>query len=426
MNQNKMSNMVYRLTQEGKEYLKHGLPEIQLVRALEIKKSLKIEEAKKLINNFSVAIQWAKKYGWVDVRGDDIILSKISAKSVEEEGLHNLDNNQQVEDVVIKLLVQRRLVEEAKDDVKSRAEKLIGTEVSSLTPELIGTGVWRDVTLKEYNVEIIGQKIYAGKRQPYGAFLDWVKNKMVGLGFEEMLGPLVKTEFWNMDALYMPQFHSARDVHDAYFVKDPKYAKSLDKNILNAVKNAHEKGTKESRGWEYQYNVQRAHRLILRTQGTGLSAKTLSSPQLKIPGKYFSIARVFRYDVIDATHLPDFYQLEGFVVEKDLTLKHLIGILKQFAKEFANTDKIKVMPSYFPFTEPSAQLMAKHPDFGWLELGGAGMFRHEMLDPLGVKDPVIAWGLGVDRIFMMSMGIKDIRDLFSHDLKFLRNSKVVY
>ncbi|MBI4895582.1 MAG: phenylalanine--tRNA ligase subunit alpha [Candidatus Aenigmarchaeota archaeon] len=421
-----MSNMNYRLTKEGKEYLKHGLPEIQLVRALEIKKTLKIEEAKRLINNFSIAIQWAKKYGWVDVRGEDVVLSNISVKSLEEEGLHSIDNSQDIEDDLVKLLIQRRLIEEAKEDVKTRAEKFIGKEVGTLTPELIGTGVWRDVKLKEYNVEIIGQKLHVGKRQPYGAFLDWVKEKMVGLGFEEKQGPIVETEFWNMDALYMPQHHSARDIHDAYFVKDPKYAKALDKNILNAVKNAHEKGTKESRGWEYQYNVQRAHRLILRTHDTAISPRTLSSQNLKVPGKYFQISRCFRYDVVDATHLPDFYQMGGFVVDKGLNLKHLIGLLKLFAKEFANTDEVKVMPSYFPFTEPSAQLMAKHPDFGWLELAGAGIFRHEMCEPLGVKDPVIAWGAGLDRIFMMSMGIKDIRDLFSYDLKFLRNSKVVY
>lgn len=229
-----------------------------------------------------------------------------------------------------------------------------------------------------------------------------------------------------MDALYMPQFHAARDIHDAYFLKEPKYAKALDKNILNAVKKTHEKGTSESRGWEYQYDVQRAHRLVLRTHDTAISPKTLSSQNLKIPGKYFQISRCFRYDIVDATHLPDFYQLGGFVIDKELNIRHLIGLLKLFAREFANTDKVKIMPSYFPFTEPSVQLMAKHPNFGWLELAGAGIFRHEMTDPLGIKHPVIAWGAGLDRIFMLSSGINDIRDLFSHDINFLRKSEVVY
>ncbi len=420
-----MSNMAYRLTKEGKEYLDHGLPEVRLTRALEIKKTLTIDEAKVIVSDFSIAIQWAKKKGWVDVKGKDIILSRVPKDVPEEDALSKIDKRETVEDDILNILIQRKLAEEDKEDIKMKADKLRGQEISTLTPELIGTGIWRDVSFKKYDVTATGKKTYVGKRQPYGAFLDWVKNKMTGIGFEEMTGPIVETEFWNMDALYMPQHHSARDIHDAYFLKDPKYAKSLPKDILNSVKKTHETGTKESRGWEYQYDLKRAHRMLLRTQGTALSARTLASNP-KSPGKYFSISRVFRYDVIDATHLPDFYQLEGIVIDKNLTLRHLIGLLRLFAKEFAQTDKIKVMPSYFPFTEPSAQLMAKHPDLGWIEIGGAGMFRQEMLEPLGIKDSVIAWGLGVDRFFMMNMGIKDIRDLFSYNIEFLRNSKVLY
>jgi len=417
---------MYKLTKEGEEYLKHGLPEIQLVRALEIRKTLKIDEARSIVKKFNIAVQWAKRNGWIDVKGDQLILSNIPKSATEEEGLKKISNSEHLDDDLLSLLIQRKLIEEVREDFKIKAEKLSGKEVATLSPELIGTGIWRDVKLKEYNVEIIGGKIYPGKRQPYGAFLDWVKEKMIGLGFEEKQGPIIETEFWNMDALYMPQHHAARDIHDAYFVKDPRYAKSLDKNILNAVKNVHEKGTKESSGWQYQYDIKRAHRLILRTHDTAISPRTLSSPHLKVPGKYFQISRCFRYDVVDATHLPDFYHMGGFVIDKGLNLKHLIGLLKLFAKEFANTDKVKVMPSYFPFTEPSAQLMAKHPDFGWLELAGAGIFRHEMCEPLGIKEPVIAWGAGIDRLFMLSMGMNDIRDIFSHDLRFFRNSKVVY
>ena len=93
-----------------------------------------------------------------------------------------------------------------------------------------------------------------------------------------------------------------------------------------------------------------------------------------------------------------------------------------FAKEFADTEEIRLVPAYFPFTEPSVELMAKHPDLGWIELGGAGIFRPEMLKPLGVRVPVIAWGIGVDRLAMFKLGINDIRDLFSHDLKVLREA----
>lgn len=151
----------------------------------------------------------------------------------------------------------------------------------------------------------------------------------------------------------------------------------------------------------------------------------LASPDLKIPAKYFAIARCFRFDVIDATHLPDFHQVEGIVVEEGLNLRHLFGLLQMFAKEFADTEEIKLVPGYFPFTEPSVELQAKHPELGWIELGGAGIFRPELTKALGVNVPVIAWGLGLDRIGMLKLGIKDIRHMFSHDLDVLRKSKVV-
>ena len=418
-------SIMHRLTKEGKECLVHGLPETQLVRALEIRKVMTMDEAKQIVKNFSIAVQWAKKKNFIEIRSNQISLLSMPKSFPEEDAIRKANRGEHISDDMITLLLQRKLIEEARDNVRVRAEKHIGKEIANLSPELIGTGVWRDVKLKEYNIQAIGAKTYSGKKQVYAAFLDWVKQKMVGLGFEEMTGPIVETEFWNMDALYMPQHHAARDIHDAYFLKEPKYAKSLDSNILNAVKNAHEKGTKESKGWEYQYNLKRAHRLILRSQATSLSAKTLASNP-KIPGKYFSISRCFRHDVIDAKHLPDFYQLEGIVIDKGLNFRHLLGLLRMFAKEIANAEEIKIMPGYFPFTEPSCQLMAKHPQFGWLELGGAGLFRKEMTEPLGIKEPVIAWGLGIDRLFMLSSGINDIRQLFSHDLNYLRSARVLY
>ena len=122
--------------------------------------------------------------------------------------------------------------------------------------------------------------------------------------------------------------------------------------------------------------------------------------------------------------MPDFNQIEGIVVEEGLNLRHLFGLLQMFAKEFAETDEIKLVPAYFPFTEPSVELWAKHPELGWLELGGAGIFRPELTKPLGIRVPVIAWGIGVDRLAMFKLGIKDIRELFSHNLDSLRKAKV--
>ena len=305
-------------------------------------------------------------------------------------------------------------------------EKLDDDLIEKINPQLIKSGSWQGGKFRRYDVKINVPSVFAGRKQHYRRFLDEVRQKFIALGFEEMKGPLVETDFWDMDALFMPQFHSARDIHQAYYIKHPKYGK-LDESLVKKVKESHENGYRTgSKGWRYGFDVKRTHRHMLRTQGTACSSRMLASKNLKIPGKYFSIARCFRYDVIDATHLPDFFQTEGIIIEENLNFKHLKGVLKMFAREFAQATEIKITPGYFPFTEPSAELHAKHPELGWIELGGSGIFRPEVVKALvGREIPVLAWGIGIDRIAMFKLGIKDIRQLFSHDLENLRNAKVV-
>lgn len=298
--------------------------------------------------------------------------------------------------------------------------------IDTLTAQQLATGSWKNKIFRRYDVTVNVPQINAGKKQPYRAYLDTVRQKFTALGFTEMNGPLVETELWNMDALYMPQFHSARDIQDAYYVKEPQYGE-VDTGVMKRVKAVHETGQGcNSTGWNYNFDLKRTQRHVLRTQGTACSSHQLAAKDLKIPGKYFGITRVFRHDVIDATHLPDFNQVEGIVVEEGLTLRHLIGLLRMFAKEFAGTEEIKLVPGYFPFTEPSVELYAKHPQLGWVELGGAGIFRPEVVVPLTGKNiTVAAWGLGLDRLGMFNLGFKDIRNLFSHDLEFLRKTPVL-
>ena len=294
--------------------------------------------------------------------------------------------------------------------------------VEDLTPEMIKAKEWKNRKFRHYELNSKAPVIYGGKKQPYREFLDKVRQKFLSMGFAEMTGPLVETEFWDMDALFMPQFHSARDIHEAYHVKNPRYG-DLDEEIVKKVIEAHENGVDGSKGWNYEFNEEKTKRLILRTQTTALSARQLSSKDLKIPGKYFGIARCFRYDVIDYKHLPDFNQVEGIVIGENLNFQHLKGLLRMFAKEFAGIEEIKITPAYFPFTEPSCELHAKHPKLGWIELGGAGILRPEVCKPLGVNVPVLAWGLGIDRLAMFNLEIADIRQLYSHDLRFLRGGK---
>ncbi|HUV07386.1 MAG TPA: phenylalanine--tRNA ligase subunit alpha, partial [Spirochaetia bacterium] len=294
-----------------------------------------------------------------------------------------------------------------------------GEEIGSLTPEILQSGEWRKRGFRAYSVKTPPVRVLLGRTNPYVAFLEKLKDKLVSLGFEEFDGPLLETEFWNSDALFMPQFHSARDIHDVFYVKDPTHAKAIRQPYLDNVASTHENGwSTGSRGWGYAFDRDFTRRMILRSQGTVLSAKTLT--HAKIPGKYFGVVRCFRPDTVDATHAADFYQTEGIVLGEEVNLKTLLGLLKVFAEEVAGAKEIKYVPGYFPFTEPSVEVHMRHPKIGWIELGGSGIFRPEVTEPLGIKVPVLAWGLGIDRMAMMSMGINDIRDLFTSDLEQVR------
>ncbi len=258
-----------------------------------------------------------------------------------------------------------------------------------------------------------------GRHNSYVQFLESVKDKLVSLGFEEFDGSLVETEFWNGDALFMPQFHSARDIHDVYYVAEPTHAETIEEPYFSRVAQTHENGgSTGSRGWLYSFDRSFSRRLLLRSQGTVLSAHQL--PKAKVPGKYFGIVRCFRYDKVDATHLSDFYQTEGIVLGDTVSLRTLLGFLEMFAIEVAGAKEVKYVPGYFPFTEPSVEVHIKHPVLGWFELGGAGIFRPEVTEPLGIHVPVLAWGIGIDRMALMALGLNDLRELFSPDIENVR------
>jgi len=296
---------------------------------------------------------------------------------------------------------------------------ITGEELGNVTPEILASGRWKTETFRPYSLNAPVSKIIPGRHNPYGNYLQWVKDKLTSLGFEEFDGPLVENEFWNGDALFMPQFHSARDIHDVYYVKEPRHCKEIEEPWLSNVAKTHEDGGGTgSRGWRYKFDHEFTRRQVMRSQGTVLSAHQLT--KAKIPGKYFGVARCFRYDEVDATHGADFYQTEGIVLGKDVNLKNLLGLLKMFAEEIAGAEEVKYVPGYFPFTEPSIEVHIKHPVLGWFELGGAGIFRPEVTKPLGIDVPVLAWGLGIDRMALMNLGLNDLRELFTPNIDSVR------
>ncbi len=242
-----------------------------------------------------------------------------------------------------------------------------------------------------------------------------------------MTGTAVETSFFNFDALYVPQDHPAREASDIYYVKDPtvrRHQAHMPRR-LSMLKETHENGWKTgSTGWGYKYSLLAAQRLFLRGHGTCLSARTLESGKFEVPSKHFSIASVYRPEITDKTHLSEFNQVEGIVIDKNLTLKDLLGVLGKFAMEIAGADKVRFKPDYFPFTEPSVELSAYKEGYGWVEFGGSGIFRPEVTLPLGVKVPVIAWGLGCGSLVHDACGDRGYSQIFSQDLGWLRKKQV--
>lgn len=416
------------LTEEGERYAEEGLPERRLFELVK-DEYMPIEDAKNELGNaFSIALQWCKKHGIVEIKNGAVVLVKGELPGIverTESALHDVKGGRDIDDGMLSVLMSRRLVEKARHEHDKKIQDLEGKEINDLTADMIVTGAWKKVKFRAYNVAATGKKIYPGKRQPYVAFLRTVRHKLAELGFQEMSGPLIETEFWNFDALYQAQNHPSRDWTQTYSLKHPKSGDLPDKKIVARVKATHENGwTTGSTGWGYRWSPEKAAKLMPRAHTTSVSARTLAAGP-DIPGKYFTLSRCYRPDVIDVTHGVEFNQMEGIVIDKSLTFKNLLGLLKMFAVEFAGAEKVKFFSDYYPFTEPSVQLSAKHPDLGWIEFGGAGMFREELTKPLGVDAHVIAWGLGIDRLAMFKLGINDIRELFSQDLTFMRNAKVI-
>lgn len=409
-----------RLTEEGRSYLERGLPEIRLAEALK-QGPLTIERASTLVPELDIALQWGKKRNWVAIERGTIRLVSAPGQVPEAEALEMISRGEAVSDELAKILVQRNLVK-IETAFAEESKHFEGKAVSKLTPELLSSGLWRKVEIRPYDVKLLGAKLYPGKLQPYNQFLSELRRKLIELGFREMNGPMIETEFWNYDALYQPQGHPARDWFSTFYIKSSELGNLP--TVSSRVRVAHERGVSGSTGWGYKWDPKKAMRLIPRAQGTALSARTLAEGPL-IPGKYFAIARCYRPDVVDATHSIEFNQVEGIVVDDSLTFRNLLGILEMFAKEVARADEIRFMPDYYPFTEPSVQMSAKHPEMGWMELGGAGIFREELTKPLGVDVPVIAWGLGTDRLAMFKLGMTDIRELFTRDLDWMRQKAVV-
>lgn len=343
-----------------------------------------------------------------------------------------------VSDTLLKQLKSRKLasLKPFKTYKIFRGERLADArkvQATELTKEMLESGEWKSVAFKPYNFYAEGKPTNGGYLHTLLKVREQFRLIFLEMGFEEMpTNNYVESSFWNFDALFQPQQHPARDEHDTFFLSDPEYATVPDQDYLERVKKTHEEGGFGSRGYRYEWSEEEARKNILRTHTTAVSsrmlyllAKETQENEFK-PKKYFSIDRVFRNETLDATHLAEFHQIEGLVADRNLSLGHLKGIIHEFFKKMGMS-KLRFKPTHNPYTTPSLEIHSYHEGLKeWVEVGNSGVFRPEMIRPMGIPEDVtvIAWGLSLERPTMIRYGIENIRDLFGHrvDLKAIQSN----
>jgi phenylalanyl-tRNA synthetase alpha chain len=440
----------YSLTSEGENYADNGLPEVRLfegVKNLGGKASFDDAVTHSGLDQKTkgIAMNWARKNGWVQISKEegvtflstlvdeadsdvaDILLQLNSGKDTISKNLSDY-LKQAIERKLVSETITKKFEAEIIDSEIRKVEQLLSAGVGgigNLTPEIISSGSWKEDSFRPYNVDIIPAYANYGKKHPYAEFNDWLREIMIGLGFTEWFGPYVETEFWGHDALFVPQDHVSRELQDQFRVEHPyDHGEIIDKKYYKGVKAVHENGGNTgSKGWDWPYSEEVATRLCLRPHTTPVSMRYLYEHR-ESPQKMFIIDRNFRSETLSATHAQEFNQCEGIIMDKGLTLRDLLGYLTSICKA-VGIEKLKFKPGQFPFTEPSVETFGKHEKLGWIELGGSGIFRPEVTIPLGIRDSVLAWGIGSGRLYMAAMGINDIRDLYSRDLNWIRRSHFI-
>uniref|UniRef100_A0A7J2THB5 Phenylalanine--tRNA ligase alpha subunit n=1 Tax=Archaeoglobus fulgidus TaxID=2234 RepID=A0A7J2THB5_ARCFL len=413
-----------KITPEGERYLSEGFPEERLLNLLSEVREIE-ELRKRLGKDFEIAIGWLRKKKLVEIiNGKLNVIGKLSLN--ERDALISVKRGEEISEEMREILEKRKLIEsEERKAFSFRVLKKPKIEImeviGDLTSEMIASGAWKWKEFARYDVRVPSEEIYGGKSHPYERIIQECRKIFLDMGFKEIKGNYVQLAFWNFDALFQPQDHPARDMQDTFYLD--RY-EEIDFEGVERVKMTHEDGwITGSTGWRGKWSIEKAKQLVMRTHTTAITIKYLAKNP-KPPQKAFCIDRVYRRESIDATHLPEFDQLEGVVLDKDVGFRHLLGLLKTFFAKMG-FENVRFRPGYFPYTEPSVEPEVYVEGLGWIELGGAGVFRKEVTEPLGIEGKVLAWGLGIGRLAMLKIGLKDLRKLYLPDLNWLRNFPVI-
>ncbi len=431
---------VRRLSARGEDARVHGLPERRFLEALErhggtlspdtaADTGLTEEER-------SAAVGILRRRGYLEDGVPFRLRSGAPATALipEEVVLKQVANGEEeLDEAIVAALERRSLVRTDRRSIKRWGPSDEGRRLplatadadwlGALTPSVLGSGAWRERPFRPYDVRAPVPFLSGARPNAYVAWLEEFEEILVGLGFEQAEGPLLETEFWNDDVLFMPQDHPARSIHDALSLEGIVGHPPAD-DLLARVAAVHEgrplpgEDVAIGPGWNDGYDVSVAARPVLRSQTTAVSARFLAAHP-RPPFRMYSLDRNFRREEVDASHGVEFTQCEGVLGEEGTTLRHLVGMFRALA-EAIGVRELKIRPSYFPFTEPSVEGYVRHPRLGWIEVFPGGMFRPELTRALGVDVPVAAWGIGIGRLALVALGRNDFRELFDDDLARLR------
>ncbi|CCD67614.1 phenylalanine--tRNA ligase [Caenorhabditis elegans] len=423
------------LTNEGVQFANEGSPEYLVFEFVGTDGAAQADIQKKPFGKIGMAK--AMQFKWVSVDKGRVVRQATEVTDSTRKQLESLRiGSSDVSENEKKELKKRKLISEVniKALVVSKGTSFttsLAKQEADLTPEMIASGSWKDMQFKKYNFDSLGVVPSSGHLHPLMKVRSEFRQIFFSMGFSEMAtNRYVESSFWNFDALFQPQQHPARDAHDTFFVSDPAISTKFPEDYLERVKTVHSKGGYGSAGYNYDWKIEEAQKNVLRTHTTAVSARQLYQLAQEgfRPSKLFSIDRVFRNETLDATHLAEFHQVEGVIAEKNLSLAHLIGIFTEFFKKLGITN-LRFKPTYNPYTEPSMEIFAYHQGLTkWVEIGNSGMFRPEMLLPMGLPADVnvAGYGLSLERPTMIKYGINNIRDLFGSkiDLNVVYNNPI--
>lgn len=395
-----------------------------------------------------IAIGWLKRKGLADITSVD----GVKTVSLTDEGRRVLDSRMPDEVLLERMaagpvpadeadpklikdlkgrqgMIGERTVTERFVELTPEGEEAVASgielrpEVTDITDRIIQSGEWRDADFRRYDIQTFAPQINPAKKHMLSRLGAQVRRLFTDMGFTEMKSEYVQPAFWNLDVLFTPQDHPARDLQDTFYLEHPASIHIDDEGLVATVKAIQENGGDTgSTGWGGTWSREKAEMALLRTHSTVSSIKYIAEHP-DAPRKAFSISRIFRKESIDSTHLPEFTQIEGIVLDENANFDMLVSMIREFYARMG-FDQIRIRPAYFPYTEPSLELEVFF-NGKWMELGGAGIFRPEVLAPFGVDVPVLAWGFGFERLAMLKWDIKDIRDLYISDIDHLRTNRTL-